>query len=168
MSLKKEIIIRKGEESDVKKVFKLVEELAIYHKHDPAYIDNSPEQMLSDGFGNKSYFNFLVAEEDGEIVGTAIYYFTYSTWKGKSLYLEDLIITRSHRGKGIGSMFMEALSEEVIKTGAQKMKWQVAENNHSAIGFYENIKAELDPDWINCELSRKQIMEKSKKELVLV
>ena len=167
MSLKKKIIIRKGEESDVKEVFSLVEELAIYHEHDTEYIDNSPEQMLLDGFGNKPYFNFFVAEDEGKIVGTAIYYFTYSTWKGKSLYLEDLIITQSHRGLGIGKMFMEALSEEVIKTGAQKMKWQVAEDNHLAIGFYENIDADLDAEWINCELSRKQILARTLKEPVL-
>ncbi|UZR94284.1 GNAT family N-acetyltransferase [Chondrinema litorale] len=167
MNFQKEIIIRKGTNNDIKSMYQLVEELAIHHKHNPDYISNSPEQMLADGFGEKPFFRFFVAEDNGEIVGTAIYYFTYSTWKGKSLYLEDLIITKSHRGKGIGKMFMEALSDEVIKCGAQKMKWQVAEDNHSAIGFYENIDAELDPDWINCELSRKQIVNSMKeKELV--
>ncbi|SDK29048.1 L-amino acid N-acyltransferase YncA [Catalinimonas alkaloidigena] len=151
------ILIRQGEEKDIDAVYQLVEELAIYHKHDPNYIINSPEQMREDAFGENRYFRFFVAEENGHIVGATIYYYIYSTWKGKSLYLEDLIITESHRGRGIGKLFMQALAHQAVKNGASKMKWQVAEDNASAIRFYERVAADFDPEWINCELNREQL-----------
>nr|WKN36805.1 GNAT family N-acetyltransferase [Tunicatimonas sp. TK19036] len=151
------INVRQGEKQDIESVFQLVEELAVHHKHDPDYISNTPEQMLNDAFGTKRYFDFMVAEEDGKIVGATIYYFIYSTWKGKSLYLEDLIITESHRGRGIGKLFMQALAEEAVAQGAQKMKWQVADDNHGAIRFYERTAADLDSNWINCELNHSQL-----------
>ena len=166
MKYSEKINIRKGKEEDIASVFRLVEELAVHHKHDPDYIDNTPVQMKKDAFGAAPYFHFIVAEEEGKIVGATIYYFTYSTWKGKSLYLEDLIITRSHRGKGIGKLLMQALAEEAVAHDVRKMKWQVAEDNESAIGFYEKIAADLDPEWINCELSHTQLEAMSKKELV--
>ena len=171
MKNSEKINIRKGKEEDIASVFGLVEELAVHHKHDPDYIDNTPVQMQKDAFGKEPYFHFIVAEEEGNIVGATIYYFTYSTWKGKSLYLEDLIITHSHRGKGIGKLLMQALAEEAVVHGARKMKWQVAEDNVSAIGFYEKIAADLDPEWINCELSHTQLEamstgEKEEKELI--
>lgn len=171
MKQSEKIVIRKGKEEDIPSVFNLVEELAVHHKHDPDYIDNTAVQMQMDAFGNEPYFHFIVAEEEGEIVGASIYYFTYSTWKGKSVYLEDLIITNSHRGKGLGKLLMQALAEEAIAHGARKLKWQVAEDNYSAIGFYENIAADLDPEWINCELSHTQLeamimADKEEKELV--
>ncbi|MEQ9438655.1 MAG: GNAT family N-acetyltransferase [Cyclobacteriaceae bacterium] len=164
------IIVRQGEKQDIESVFQLVEELAIHHKHDPDYISNTPQQMLEDAFGTKRYFEFLVAEENGKIVGASIYYFIYSTWKGKSLYLEDLIITKSHRGRGIGKLFMQALAEEAVALGAQKMKWQVADDNHGAIRFYERAAADLDENWINCELNREQLtdMVKAEEDLVTV
>lgn len=157
MSNSNKITIRKGKQTDVEAVYRLVEELAIYHQKDPEYINNSPLQMREDAFGEDRFFRFFVAEEDGKIVGAAIYYFIYSTWKGKSLYLEDLIITKTHRGRGIGKLFMEALARQAVDSGAQKLKWQVAEDNHSAIGFYEKLDADLDPEWINCELNREQL-----------
>jgi GNAT superfamily N-acetyltransferase len=171
MKYSEKINIRKGKEEDIASVFRLVEELAVHHKHDLEYIDNTAAQMQRDAFGKEPYFHFIVAEEAGEIVGATIYYFTYSTWKGKSLYLEDLIITRSHRGKGIGKFLMQALADEAVAHGARKMKWQVAEDNASAIGFYEKIAADLDPEWINCELSHTQLEamstdEKLEKELI--
>ncbi len=171
MEYSEKINIRKGKEEDIASVFRLVEELAVHHKHDPDYIDNTAAQMETDAFGKEPYFHFIVAEENGVIVGATIYYFIYSTWKGKSLYLEDLIITHSHRGKGIGKLLMQALADEAVAHGARKMKWQVAEDNDSAIGFYEKISADLDPDWINCELSHTQLeamcaVEEEEKELV--
>lgn len=151
------IYVRCGRESDINSVFKLIEEQAIHHQVDIEAISNTPEQMRKDAFGSRKYLDFFVAEEAGQIIGAAVFYFTYSTWKGKSLYLEDLIITQSHRGRGVGQLFMQALAEEAVEKGAQKMKWQVAEDNHGAIRFYERSDADLDPNWINCELSHEQL-----------
>lgn len=153
------ITIREGVPGDIQPVFRLVEELAVHHNVDPDHISNSAERMKKDAFGHRPAFQFFVAEEKGDIVGAAIYYFTYSTWKGKSLYLEDLIITGSHRGRGIGQLFMEALANAAVNNDARKMKWQVAEDNEGAIRFYERSDADLDPSWINCELNQRQLAE---------
>lgn len=162
------ITIREGVPADIRSVFRLVEELAVHHDVDPDFISNSEERMRRDAFGQRPAFSFFVAEEQGQVVGAAIYYFTYSTWKGKSLYLEDLIITGSHRGRGIGQLFMQALAAEAVNYGAQKMKWQVAENNAGAIRFYERSDADLDPNWINCELNHKQLQDIVQEQLVSV
>jgi len=161
------ITIRKGVEADVKPVFRLVEELAIHHDVNPDNISNSAERMKKDAFGPQPAFSFFVAEERGKVVGAAIYYFTYSTWKGKSLYLEDLIITGTHRGRGIGQLFMKALAKEAVNNDVQKMKWQVAEENEGAIRFYERSYADLDPNWINCELDHQQLNEMMEPEMAL-
>lgn len=166
MQLDQTIAIREGVSADIQSVFRLVEELAVHHDVDPDHIINSAERMEKDAFGPRPAFSFLVAEEKGQVVGAAIYYFTYSTWKGKSLYLEDLIITGSHRGKGIGQLFMQALANEAVMNGAQKMKWQVAEDNKGAIRFYERSQADLDSKWINCELDHQQLSEMVEPEMV--
>lgn len=153
--------IRPGTPADIDIVYRLVEELAIHHQHDPDYIDNSPAQMRDDAFGPDRHFRFFVAEADGEIIGAAIYYFIYSTWKGKTLYLEDLIITQAARGRGVGQRLMQALAEAGVGAGARKMKWQVAEDNAAAVRFYERMDADLDPAWINCELNLTQLRELS-------
>lgn len=154
-----DIIVRQGTKKDIPAVYNLIEELAAYHEHDPEYVHTNPEQLLEDGFGKEPYFHFFVAEEQGRIIGTAIYYFTYSTWKGKSLYLEDLIITRGQRGKGIGQLFIKALAIECVEHDIKKMKWQVSEENNQAIRFYERLDADLDEEWINCELDDQQLHE---------
>jgi GNAT superfamily N-acetyltransferase len=162
------ITIREGVLADIQPVFRLVEELAVHHDVAPDHISNSAERMEKDAFGHRPAFSFFVAEEEGKVVGAAIYYYTYSTWKGKSLYLEDLIITGSHRGRGIGQLFMQALANEAVNNGAQKMKWQVAEDNEGAIRFYERSEADLDPNWINCELNQQQLSEMVEPEMILV
>lgn len=161
------ITIRDGKESDIETIFTLVEEQAVHHQVDLDSISNTPKQMYQDAFGPRRYFDFLVAEENGNIIGVAVYYFIYSTWKGKSLYLEDLIITQSRRGQGIGQLFMQSLAEEAVKQGARKMKWQVADDNHGAIRFYERSSADLDPNWINCELDQEQLTGMIEEEAVL-
>ncbi|MGB3617141.1 MAG: GNAT family N-acetyltransferase [Catalinimonas sp.] len=160
-------IIRPGAPADIDTLYTLVEELAVHHQHDPDYIDNSPAQMRDDAFGPDRHFRFFVAEVEGEIIGAAIYYFTYSTWKGKTLYLEDLIITRAARGRGVGQKLMHALAEAGVAAGARKMKWQVAEDNAAAVRFYERLDADLDPAWINCELSYAQLAELSEGKLAV-
>ena len=149
--------IRPGRPDDIDTVYLLVEELALHHRFDPEYIENSPAQMRNDAFGADRHFRFLVAEADGVTLGVAIYYFIYSTWKGKTLYLEDLIITRAARGQGTGRHLMCALAEVAVAAGARKMKWQVAEDNAAAVRFYERMDADLDPAWINCELNLTQL-----------
>ncbi len=157
---KEEIIIRRGTANDIKSLYSLVEENAIHHNLEPSAVQLNATQMLIDFTGERPSFLFFVAETEEKIVGAAIYYYTYSTFKGKSLYLEDLIITKVYRSKSIGKLLMQVLAEEAVQNDSQKMKWQVAEFNERAIKFYENkMDAELDNDWINCELNRTQLEE---------
>jgi GNAT superfamily N-acetyltransferase len=145
--------IRKGTREDIPQVFKLIQELALYEKA-PHEVENTIEQMLIDGFGEKPIFDFFVAAaEAGEIVGIALYYFRYSTWKGRRLYLEDLIVTEAHRGQGLGKLLFEAIIQEAKATQSHGVVWQVLEWNEPAINFYKKYDAAFDGEWLNCSLN---------------
>jgi len=146
-----DIKIRKGTPKDVPQVFTLVQELAVYEKA-ADQVSNTPEQMLEDGFGPNPIYGLLVAEVDGKIVGISMYYTRYSTWKGKRLYLEDLIVTESMRGSGLGKMLLNATVAEARATQCTGVMWQVLDWNDPAIKFYERYGARLDGEWINCHL----------------
>jgi GNAT superfamily N-acetyltransferase len=145
------IQVRKGTPEDVPQVFKLVQELAVYEKA-ADQVSNTPEQMLEDGFGPNPIYGLLVAEVDGKIVGISMYYTRYSTWKGKRLYLEDLIVTESMRGSGLGKKLLDSTIAEARATQCTGVMWQVLDWNEPAIKFYESYGARLDAEWINCHL----------------
>lgn len=145
-------IIRKGVKQDLPRVLELIKELAVYEKAGDE-VTNTVEQMEIDGFGPNPIFGFFVAEENDQIIGISLYYYRYSTWKGRRMYLEDIVVTESHRGKGIGKL----LFDETIKQGKEDncsgMVWQVLEWNEPAINFYKKYyNANLDPEWINCSI----------------
>ena len=144
-------MIRKGEKSDLPAVMDLIKELALYERA-PHEVTNTVEKMEEDGFGPKPCYGLFVAEEAGKIVGISIYYTRYSTWKGRMLYLEDIVITESHRGKGLGSQLFEATGREAIKGGYAGMIWQVLDWNEPALNFYKKYGAELDGEWVNGKL----------------
>jgi len=132
-------------------MFELVLELAIYEKA-PEQVTNTPEQMLTDGFGPNPLFGALVAEADGKIVGMSLYYFRYSTWKGKRLYLEDIIVTESYRGKGLGKALFDETIAHARQTDCTGMMWQVLDWNEPAIEFYKKFGTRFDTGWWNCHL----------------
>jgi len=105
------INIRKGTPADVEPALRLIKELAEYEKA-PEQVINTVEQMLKDGFGEKPIFDLLVAETNDNIVGIAIYFIKYSTWKGKCLYLDDIVVQESLRGKGIGRKLFDAVAAD--------------------------------------------------------
>ncbi len=143
------LIIRKGQNADIEAVFGLILELAQYEKA-VGQVINTPEKMLE----QRNFYDFLVAETDGKVVGAAIYFFSYSTWKGRSIYLDDIIVTESMRGKGIGSKLFEALIEIARSEKVGKLHWQVLDWNEPAIRFYRRFGAEFDSEWINCKIER--------------
>ena len=145
------ISVRKATSSDVAQIFELVKELAVYEKalHE---VSNSVEQMLADGFGEHPIYGAFVAELDAIIVGIALYYYRYSTWKGKRIYLEDIIVTEAFRGKGLGSKQFEAPIEEGKRTGSTGMMFQVLEWNTPSIEFYKKYGTRFDAEWLNCHL----------------
>jgi GNAT superfamily N-acetyltransferase len=150
------IVIRTGTREDIPAAFALVQELALFEKA-PHEVDNTPERMLQDGFGENPVFGFLMAEAGGQPVGMSLYYFRYSTWKGRRLYLEDLIVTEAYRGKGLGKLLFEATMKKALELNCYGMSWQVLDWNTPAIEFYKKYGAALDGEWVNCSLSRKQL-----------
>lgn len=150
--------IRKGKEKDLPRVLELIRELAAF-ENAPDEVDTTIEAMSMDGFGDQAIFEFFVAEEDdGFIPGMALYYYRYSTWKGRRMYLEDLIVTEGSRGKGIGQLLFDAVMAEGIRKNCTGMVWQVLDWNEPAIEFYKGkYQADLDSEWINCSISRERM-----------
>ncbi len=149
--------IRKGTAADIPAVYDLIYELAVYEKA-PHEVDNTVERMLEDGFGEKPIFEFFVAEDaQKQIQGIALYYYRYSTWKGKCIYLEDFVVRESERGKGTGRLLFDELVREAQRVDARLITWQVLDWNEPAINFYKKLEADLDSGWINCKLSKNQI-----------
>lgn len=150
--------IRRGREADLPQVLALIQELAEYEKA-PHEVTNTLADMQRDGFGQEPIFEFFVAEQPagGPIIGLALYYTAYSTWKGRMLFLEDLVVTEAARGTGLGRKLFDAVVAEARRTGANRLKWQVLEWNEPAIGFYRKIGANLDPEWHNGNLTAEQL-----------
>ncbi len=130
----------------------LIVELAIFEK-EPHAVTNTLQMMQEDGFGSNPIYGFLVAESVGQIIGASIYYYRYSTWKGKRLYLEDLIVTKEYRGKSVGKTLFEATIEIGRQAHCTGMMWQVLDWNEPAIDFYKKYNAVFDDQWINCSLN---------------
>jgi GNAT superfamily N-acetyltransferase len=150
------INIRAGLVSDLPEVLKLIKELAEYEKA-PDEVENTLEEMMRDGFGTNPIYHLFVAEHTNKLVGTAIYYYKYSTWKGRCLFLEDIIVTQAYRGKGIGSKLFESVIEVAQKKQVRRLEWQVLHWNEPAINFYKKYNAILDPEWINGKLTYRQL-----------
>lgn len=148
--------IRKGTISDVPAALGLVKELAIYEKA-PQEVEVTIEQMNEWGFGKDKLFEFFVAEKEGKIIGIALYYFKYSTWKGKCLFLEDIIVTESERKNGFGKLLFEAVAKVAKELKVKRMEWQVLDWNNPAINFYKKYEANFDDEWLNCKLNYQQL-----------
>ncbi len=131
----------------------LIRELALYEKA-PQEVTVSFEHFVESGFGSNPVWWAYVAElEDGTIVGFALYYIRYSTWKGQRMYLEDIIVTQSMRGKGIGKQLFDALLEVCKEKKFKGMVWQVLDWNEPAINFYKKYSnVQFDQEWINCSI----------------
>ena len=150
------IHIRKGIESDIEQALSLIKELAIYEKA-PDEVEVTPNEMRAWGFGSNKIFDFFVAQENDVIIGMALYYFKYSTWKGKCLFLEDIIVTETQRGKGIGKLLFDKIIEVSKSTNVRRMEWQVLDWNTPAINFYKKYAATLDGEWINGKFTKAQL-----------
>ncbi len=127
-------------------VLSLITELAVFER-EPEAVVVTVEELQRDGFCDNPLFHAFVAEHEGKIVGMALYYYRYSTWKGKTIHLEDLIVTENRRGTGLGS----ALYKEIIRQGkrdnVRRIEWNVLDWNTPAIDFYEKSGARILHDW---------------------
>lgn len=143
--------IRTAVKEDCEKLLGLIKELAIYEK-EPDAVTVSLEHFIESGFGEKPVWGAFVAEVEGEIVGMSLYYVRYSTWKGQRLYLEDLIVTESFRGHGLGKELFEKTIEFGKENGYSGMMWQVLDWNEPAINFYKKYQTKFDNEWVNCSI----------------
>lgn len=138
--------IRKGTPQDMPDVLALITELAVFEK-EPDAVVISTEDLVRDGFSENPLFHTFVAEVNEEIIGVALYYYRFSTWKGKTIHLEDLIVKENNRGTGAGF----ALYSEIIKQGkkdnVRRIEWNVLDWNTPAIDFYEKSGAKVLSDW---------------------
>lgn len=146
-----EVKIRAAKREDCARLLELIKELAVYEKA-PEEVTVTPLHFEESGFGPQPVWWALCAEVDGVVVGFALYYIRYSTWKGQAMYLEDIIVTESMRGKGIGKLLMDALVAEAKTKGLNRMVWQVLEWNTPAINFYKKYNAFFDAEWLNVSL----------------
>jgi|SRR6185437_980783 len=151
-----DIKIRKGVEADLEQVLGLVKELAIYEKA-PNEVEVTIEEMHNWGFGKDKVFEFFVAEHEHKIIGIALYYYKYSTWKGKCLFLEDIIVTEAYRRYGLGSKLFNEVALVAKQQQVRRMEWQVLDWNEPAINFYKKYSAHLDGEWINGKLTHSQL-----------
>lgn len=153
-----QINIRPGKKEDLPRVLELIRELAEYERA-PNEVTNTVALMEEDGFGSHPVYGFFVAESQRVIVGLSLYYWRYSTWKGKRLYLEDIIVTESQRGKGTGKLLFEQTMKKALQENCSGMMWQVLDWNEPAINFYKKYGTKIAADWLNCTLEAAQIRE---------
>jgi GNAT superfamily N-acetyltransferase len=159
--------IRKGRIEDMSAVLRLIKELAAFEK-EPDAVEVTISDLERDGFGESPLFHTFIAEENQEIIGMALYYYRYSTWKGKTIHLEDLIVKEEKRGSGLGFK----LYSEVIAQGkcdnVRRIEWNVLDWNTPAIEFYEKTGAKVLKDWLVAQMDEKGIdtfLEKNKIQL---
>ena len=157
--MKEGILVREGRVEDLPSLLDLIRELAVYEKAGHEVV-NTIEQMKTDGFGSRPVYGFFIAEFEGKTIGMAVWYFRYSTWKGKRLWLEDIIVSEEFRGKGAGKLLFERVMQKTVEENCTGMMWQVLDWNEPSIEFYKKYGSRLDPEWINCHLDREQIQEK--------
>lgn len=134
----------------------LVRELAEFEKA-PEEVRTSEEELLKDGFGEVPAFGAIVAEWEGAVQGMAVYYFSYSTWKGRSMYIDDIVVFQKARGNGLGKALMDRLVEIAKEENVGKLHWQVLDWNEPAIKFYAKYRATFDAEWINVAVSRENL-----------
>ena len=138
--------IRPAIASDSKAIITLIKELALFEK-EPESVALTEANIKEYGFGKKPLFECLVAEVDNQVIGIALFYSRFSTWKGPTFHLEDLIVSEEFKGKGFGTQLYTAFIRHAHKTGVQRIEWNVLDWNTPAIKFYENSGAKVLQDW---------------------
>jgi len=146
--------IRKAQKKDVSSILKLIQELADFEK-EPEAVEISEEDLLRDGFQENPLFTCFVAEINKTIVGMALCYFRYSTWKGKTVHLEDLIVQQNFRGKGIGKALYKKTLQFAVENNVKRVEWVVLDWNKNAVDFYKNSGANVFNEWNTVQFEEK-------------
>jgi GNAT superfamily N-acetyltransferase len=149
------ITLKVAKKQDCPRLIELVNELAVFEKL-PNEVTVSLQEFEDAGFGNNPVWKAFVAIDNDVIIGFALYYVRFSTWKGRRVYLEDFIVTEEYRGKGIGKLLFEQIIKETKELGYSGMVWQVLDWNEPAIKFYNKYEATIEAGWLNASLSNEQ------------
>ena len=150
------ILIRKAEINDMVSVLGLIRELAEFER-EPKSVSINVDDLVNDGFCDNPKFRCLVAEKNKKVVGMALFYGRYSTWKGKTLHLEDLIVKQKFRGQGIGKELYKKFIEIAQEEGVRRVEWVALDWNINAIKFYKNSGAKVLSDWKTIQIDEKSI-----------
>jgi GNAT superfamily N-acetyltransferase len=150
------ITLRVAQKEDCPRLIELVNELALFEKA-PEEVTVSLQEFEDSGFGNTPVWKAFVAVDNDVIIGFALYYIRFSTWKGRRVYLEDFIVTEEYRGKGVGKLLFNQIIQETKQLGHSGMVWQVLDWNQPAIKFYNKYEASIEEGWLNASLSKEQV-----------
>jgi GNAT superfamily N-acetyltransferase len=151
-----EFKIRPARPEDMGAVLELIRELAVFER-EPDAVEIRKEDLVADGFGHVPRFQCFVGEEDGKVLAMALCYPRYSTWKGLVIHLEDLIVTESARGRGLGGALLTAVIRYAKERGARRASWEVLDWNEPAIDFYRARGARILEDWNLVQLDTRGI-----------
>jgi GNAT superfamily N-acetyltransferase len=140
--------IRTATPADIPLILELIRALATYER-EPDAVKTTEADLLRDGFGKQPCFECLIAEsEDGEAAGFALYFYNYSTWRGRSgIHLEDLFVLPRFRGLGIGKALLVRVAARAAEQGCVRLQWDVLEWNQTAIDFYQGLGAQFLDEW---------------------
>ena len=147
----KDLIIRNANATDMKDVLILIKELADFENASDQ-VKMTEEKLIEDGYGETPLFRSLIVEYRGEKCGYALFYFGYSTWNGKTLYLEDIMISDKYRRKGFGQELFNSIIKIARYYKVKRLDWQVLNWNHTDIEFYKKNQAIFEDKWINGRL----------------
>lgn len=148
--------VRTATSADMPAVLNLIRELAAFEK-EPDAVDITVEDLIRDGFGAHPLFRIWVAEHENEIIGMALFYYRYSTWKGKTIHLEDLIVTAKARGTGAGLALYKKVIEIAKQEHIKRVEWVVLNWNTPAIEFYKKSGANILEDWYTVQMDEQGI-----------
>ncbi len=148
--------IRKGAKEDMQSALDLIIELAVFEK-EPDAVDITLDDLINDGFSENPKFKIFVAEEQGSIIGIALFYERYSTWKGKTIHLEDLMVTESKRKLGVGKALYTAVLKHAYNNDFNRVAWEVIDWNTDAIDFYKSTGATYLHDWSVVQMNKENL-----------
>ena len=154
--IKMDFIVRQGEEKDMHSVLDLITELAVFEK-EPDAVDISVSDLINDGFSENPKFKIFVAEQKNQIIGIALFYERYSTWKGRTIHLEDLIVTKKKQKIGAGKALYTAVLKYAFDHNYNRVAWEVIDWNQNAIDFYKSTGATYLNDWSVVQMNKENL-----------
>lgn len=150
------VTLRPAEKQDSEAILRLIQELAVFEK-EPESVLLTVSDIEQYGFGSSPLFQCLVAQVEQQVIGMALYYQRFSTWKGPTYHLEDLIVTEAYKGKGIGTQLYTAFIQMAYESGVERIEWNVLDWNTPAVGFYEKSGATVLHDWSSVQMHKAEM-----------